>query len=435
MNDVDLTRLPTGALSWGELVTWAVASDDRVERYFLELKSDVDLNTKHGRHKVAKFILGAMNRDPAEAAKRFGGHAVMLLGIGSGQASGISGFEAQDLRREVQKFTGVDGPLWDYERIPVDGGRDVIAVIVDPPTGDIRPCLSDGEGMNNGDVYLRKDGNTEKATGAELKAMLTRRPTPDAVLPGIEVEVIGEAVALGIDEDAIAVWVERTAEAMLSELSRRNNAYGAMVSAATLESRSEDEFKREVERWRENAQADLPGGLEGFATQITAGIAVRIINPSRTALRDVRVEIEFEGPFRALEWEDEDDDLLKLFPDRPLGWGRSSVMLGASLSSHYSDFIDRGNADGVLVVEGKTPARLSVSLDLLRPEQTYTSAESEAILVSFVASKVDEPLSGRWKLTAGDVNDVRDGVVVLPVTFADVTPQLHKFVGEDSTDF
>ena len=80
VTDVDLSRLPTGLLSWGSLVEYAGTFDDRVERYFLEVKSSVDLNTNSGRAKVAKFILGAANRDSARAATRFGGHAVLLLG-------------------------------------------------------------------------------------------------------------------------------------------------------------------------------------------------------------------------------------------------------------------------------------------------------------------------------------------------------------------
>src|SRR5690606_17663034 len=119
VTDIDLSRLPTGARGWSALVAWAAGSDDRQERYFLELKSDVDLTTKHGRHKVAKFILGAANRDPAKAAKRFGGHAVMLLGVSVGATNGIPPFEAQDLEREVRKFTGASGPGWDFERVVV----------------------------------------------------------------------------------------------------------------------------------------------------------------------------------------------------------------------------------------------------------------------------------------------------------------------------
>jgi len=90
-----------GEMSWAALVAYAAASDDRIERYFLEVKSDVDLNTKAGRAKVAKFILGAANRDPGQVARRFGGHAVMLLGVGSGTTRGLRGPGPRTGRRQV----------------------------------------------------------------------------------------------------------------------------------------------------------------------------------------------------------------------------------------------------------------------------------------------------------------------------------------------
>ena len=163
-----------GEMSWAALVAYAAASDDRIERYFLEVKSDVDLNTKAGRAKVAKFILGAANRDPGQVARRFGGHAVMLLGVGSGTTHGIAAFEAQDLARDVARWVGVDGPTWDFERIRAGSQLDVIAVVVDPPTGDVWTCRADGDGLANGDIYVRADGNTRKATGDEVRAMVSR---------------------------------------------------------------------------------------------------------------------------------------------------------------------------------------------------------------------------------------------------------------------
>jgi hypothetical protein len=217
MTDIDLSRLPTGARGWAALVAWAAASDDRLERYFLEFKSDIDLSTKHGRHKVAKFILGAANRDPAKAAKRFGGHAVLLLGVGSGKATGIPPFEAQDLEREVLKFVGADGPSRDYEQIPIDTDHDVIAIIVDPPIGRIWPCLADGEGMKNGDIYLRGDGKTEKATGTEIQAMLARRTTA-STLPEITVDPVGCALSARINIEELTAQIEDAARDYLDDV-------------------------------------------------------------------------------------------------------------------------------------------------------------------------------------------------------------------------
>jgi hypothetical protein len=62
--EIDLTRVPRGELAARVLVAALAQTDDRAERHFLEIKSSVDLKSKEGIAKVAKFILGAANRMP-----------------------------------------------------------------------------------------------------------------------------------------------------------------------------------------------------------------------------------------------------------------------------------------------------------------------------------------------------------------------------------
>ncbi len=45
MPEMDLSRLPSGQLAWPVFIEALSEVDDRAERYFLELKSDVDLTT------------------------------------------------------------------------------------------------------------------------------------------------------------------------------------------------------------------------------------------------------------------------------------------------------------------------------------------------------------------------------------------------------
>jgi len=45
----------------------------------------------------------------------------MVLGVGGGHVVGVPPFEAKDLALAVQRLIGVDGPRWDFERIPVNG--------------------------------------------------------------------------------------------------------------------------------------------------------------------------------------------------------------------------------------------------------------------------------------------------------------------------
>lgn len=112
MTTVDLSRLPTGELGWLALISYLLETDDRAERYFLEAKSEVNLSSKKDQAKVAKFILGAANRDKDLALRRFGGHALMVLGVGHGEVIGVPVFEAKDLADTVQRLIGADGPRW-----------------------------------------------------------------------------------------------------------------------------------------------------------------------------------------------------------------------------------------------------------------------------------------------------------------------------------
>lgn len=299
--EIDLSKLPAGARGWGEFLEWATRSDDSQERYFLELKSDVDLSSKRGQHKVAKFILGAANRDPVKAAKRFGGYAVMLIGVGGGRADGIVPFEAKDLEREVKKLTGAEGPGWDYEQIPVAAGRVVIAIIVDPPTGRIWPALADGDGLFNGDVYLRGDGKTEKATGAELQVMLTRVAASGAssALPSIMVDALEQALVVQYDRERLSKYVEDSADELLREIDapKRPSPFGWEFSGlGVTERRSKEEFRREVAKWREAALAAPESGLEEIAARFAVGIRLRVVNPEEVSLRDVRVDVELMSP-------------------------------------------------------------------------------------------------------------------------------------------
>ncbi|WP_139263562.1 hypothetical protein [Geodermatophilus africanus] len=95
--EIDLSRVPRGELAARALVEAVAQADDRVERHCLEVKSSIDLKSKDGISKVAKFILGAANRMPDVAARYFGGHAVMVLGVAPGSTPGFEAVKALDI--------------------------------------------------------------------------------------------------------------------------------------------------------------------------------------------------------------------------------------------------------------------------------------------------------------------------------------------------
>ena len=85
MPEIDTRRAPKGELAARALVEQVMASDDRVERHYLEVKSTLDLHTKRDQAKLAKFILGAANRMPDLAAAAFDGHGVIVVGVSKGR--------------------------------------------------------------------------------------------------------------------------------------------------------------------------------------------------------------------------------------------------------------------------------------------------------------------------------------------------------------
>lgn len=237
-------------MGWLALINYLLEADDRAERYFLEAKSEVNLSSRRDQAKVAKFILGAANRDKDLALRRFGGHALMVLGVGHGEVIGVPAFEAKDLAVTVQRLIGADGPRWDFERIKI-ADKDVIVVIVDPPSGEVWTCRADGDGLIDGTIYVRADGETRRATGDEIRSLIERaKKQPN--LADVDVAVAGDVLALHIDEAVFADWIPQEAKRLrdMADADTRDKSYGiALPSVSVNDTCSRGEFLAEVAEW------------------------------------------------------------------------------------------------------------------------------------------------------------------------------------------
>jgi len=428
-----------GEMSWAALVAYAAASDDRIERYFLEVKSDVDLNTKAGRAKVAKFILGAANRDPGQVARRFGGHAVMLLGVGSGTTHGIAAFEAQDLARDVARWVGVDGPTWDFERIRAGSQLDVIAVVVDPPTGDVWTCRADGDGLANGDIYVRADGNTRKATGDEVRAMVSRARSSSPTVD-VEIEMLGEVNALGVDLDFLGQWIDwrevnyrKQAEPKQASGSAAHGLAAFVALDMTRDTRSVAEFLAEVSAWHEKAVAAPVDGIVSTAGRLFAGVRIRIRNRTKTFLHDVRLDIGINDSVRATDWLDpERGEPIDLFPDSPIDMGMKDLSQSIALAgvAARSATFPRSR-HGILDIRRGEPAKLVMMMDSLRPQEEFVSDDDEVVLVMVDDADPGAAVTGSWRLTAGAVNDVYEGEFSVPVRYRDWREPIRELLTDE----
>ena len=197
MNEPNFEILPSNYGEWKNLAQAVSQAGDTAERHFLELKSNVPLDSKAGWGKVAKFVLGASNRNPSHARRYFAGHAVMLLGVARGAVTGIPEFDPKDLSAYVKKIIGHPGPGWRFETIPLGNGKVLTAIVVDPPRAGHRPnyCFADGtDGLQRSEIYIRVDGETRVALPDEKLEMIAeaRAARPAAQF---RVEIKGTACA------------------------------------------------------------------------------------------------------------------------------------------------------------------------------------------------------------------------------------------------
>ncbi len=425
----DVARLPAGERGWTAFTEWVKTLDDRYERHYLELKGEVDLTQKAGRHKIAKFILAAAHRDPVKARKYFDGRALMVLGVGGDTPPGIGMFEMQDLEADIRSFAGVSGPSWDLHRIPLGGGRDILVVVVEPPTGTIWPTLKDGAGLADGDIYIRVEGASRKAKGPEVRLLLERAMKPAREFD-VDVSLAGKVLVARIDADDLrTIATSKVAQLQESWERARSSPQAPFLSPFGLnERRSDEESLDQLANFEQNAHLHPERGELSLAASISDGIHIVLTNANTSFLRDLRVDIEFDQDITAVPWVPRESPTAVLFADAPLPWGTDGY------TNAVSDFIPRalpGVMDRRVQIAQDEPARLTVTMAELRPRYEESSDDDDVVLVQFTTPNGDLPdsVSGTWKLTAAGFDEAREGQFTLPVAPYDWVPAIRNIGG------
>lgn len=480
---VDTSRVPRGEIAARTLVDAVVAGDDRLERHYLEIKGPLDLTTKKDQAKLVKFILGAANRMPDKAAAAFEGYAVMIIGATAGAAPGVPPVEALVIENAVRPFIGTDGPRWDLVRVPVAGGNDVLLLLVDPPRVGQGPffCLKDGEGLRDGGVYVRADGETREAKADEQKALQRReasgRPSVD-----FGVSIAGQVERIGLDFetacndyinserirllDALAPSRPKPSSARgtvgqgtltpanpTSEMLSPTPAMSAVADSANLagkiytasafmdepEKRTEAEYEAEIDEWEGRVRAAWPSAVKLLVAANLNPVTIQLVNRVETYFHDVQLKIHLEGEVRG-ETSDgarKPTDPAGLgLPEPPRVWGPTSRRFSPA-NADYSSLLARSIASGFSTA---TPSRLewhnSGSVDItfyvgdLRPTETDTCSD-EDLALTVPARLGVETVRGTWEITARDHNKVYRGDLQVPVVERDLTGILRVVLGLD----
>jgi hypothetical protein len=312
--------------------------------------------------------------------------------------------------------------------------KDVIVIVVDPPTGDVATCRADGEGLSDGAIYVRADGETRRATGDEIRTLIdraTRRSHPVDVDGAIE----GEVLALHIDESVLREWIQQEAERHRRKAEGGpRRAYG-LASVGVSDTRSRDDFLAEVATWKEAAMADPTAGVVALAGRMSPnGIRVQLTNRTRTFLRDVRVDLDADGDLIATEWRRHDrDDPVELFPDAPIEWGRWT-MSDLLRAGAWNSITTSATPHGMVLIRNEKSACLTMHMDSLRPEESHVSDDDQVVLV-MLTDTPPESVTLRWRVTAEAVNDVFEGTCDVPVRALDWRAPIRSILhGEEPAE-
>lgn len=463
---INLARVPRGELAAAQLVAAVAHSGDLAERHYLELKGPPDLTSKVNKAKLAKFILGAANRLPDRAVEAFEGYGVMIVGITEDGIQGVPPIEMLALSQVIQPFLGAAGPRWDVVRVPIEGSpNQVMVILVDPPQMGQPPfiCRANGEGLQNGRIYYRGDGETREATADELDLLMARGAARPPAPVELDVEVIGEVVPLIFDESTVEEVVENVRRRLLAALPepepeqptgpaynvRSSDAFRAAMEATSAvsrvlnehgsaayrfadllvnevpEKRSEEEYKAEIDAWERKFRAAWPAAVELFAAHVLSANEVIVINKTRTFLHDVEIKLRLAGPVQAAELQGYGGELrwrdLRL-PLPPRKWGPTKRDLGLDLGyparMAASVVPPSTYMPGPYLPPGASWTTTgSVDVDVvvgdLRPEATFQTDDGDAVLL--IKGEIPEQVRGTWTATVRGHNEVFTGELEVAV--------------------
>lgn len=435
------------------------------ERDFFEVKGDVDLNGTAARAKLAKFILGAANREPERAGRRFEGHALLILGVDTdGVMVGIPRFEAHQVEETIQKYIGVRGPAWDFVSLRVDDGRSVVVVLALPPEPDKQPwlCYRDHgpEKLANGAIYLRADGQTRPARAPEIEAMLERRAASTEQCAEISVELTGIARHYQYDEQVVEKHIEEVRKRLMDAITQPRG-FGAspgpaslqqaigdanaarttnILGSATPEDRSKEQYIAEIAAWADRFRRYIPTLLDEIAAYSWQGSTLRVSNDAGYLLRP-QFSFHLDGDVEAVDKIASPEVPSIDLPQPPRRWGpRSSISAFQRLAQTMSSpvglsipALDFAPRFGSVSFENGGSVQFEMELEDLRPGRTY-DADGDFVLI-FRGSEVPETLAGTWSATVAG-HDRYTGQFMVPVERdpVDMTPQLARLFARELED-
>lgn len=448
-------EIPRSSSQWRSFLNALVEHED-YESEWLEQKSQGDPMKGSDLGKLAKCILGMANRSPIVAAKYMNGHGLMVWGLQNKDLAGIKKTEDHQLQDKLTPYLTGDGPYWRGIRIAVKGSsdREVLIVVVDPSNvGDpIFLCHKNGEGIEDGGIYVRDKTQTRRAKSDEIR-ILEHRSIKD--FPAIDLSVSLESPLYRIvsQTDDVEAYIERVQtflrdalpEERPADLGRtsfvptsRETSSGSVTSDSTgwsdairdsmkifeafevAENRTRLEYLAEIDEWVSKSRQAIPEAMQFYLESALPHVSFKIENHTNFFLKKLQLEIHIEGEIRSHErLLLEPFTLEEWLSPRPRRWGPYTRnpfadfgQINPSLYLRPHLTVPAGGGPHVRIRNDESVG-VTIKLDELRPKSVVRVERQDVVLM--VAPEQAEPVHAIWTATAVDLHSVIEGSFDIPV--------------------
>lgn len=288
---LDTDAIPLGERVLRSILDYVTAVGDEAETTYLEAKSSLDLTSKTGVAKVAKFLLGAANRRPVEAARHFHGYAVLIIGAQKGSTPGVPrGIEPHELEDRLRPYIGPQFPAFEFGRIGVDAENEVLFVIAQPPEEgqSIFPChktyQSDDrrDSLEDGAIYVRGTSNTRPARSGEVLALVERARGGGKPPIQLEVEILGSLCRVDRVQDVLERLYEYEEEKFNEQPEPAKNAFAVASNVLGGSGPLSAEARaRALDAWRSKKTEHIATGRDHLLGVGLPGTGIRVISRDR----------------------------------------------------------------------------------------------------------------------------------------------------------
>lgn len=408
--------VPLGERAWQGILDHVVAVGDAAETTYLEVKSTLDLTSKPGTAKVAKFLLGAANRLPHEAIRHFHGYAVLVIGAEAGTARGVlRGLEAHELEDRLRPYLGSQFPPFEFGRLSVDTEHEVLFIVAQPPQDGQPPfpCHKTYQGddrrdsLEDGAVYVRGASNTRPARSGDLLALVQRAKGGAKPPLEIDVQIVGPVNRVDRVEEVLEVIYDGEDERFRRQLTSRRPASPLAFQPIPFgrQPLSPEERAERLAAWRRERGSNIARGREYLLGVGLAGSGIRVTSHGRYVARP-QIVFTFHR-CEAFDFRDAEHAVLDNVLE-PVVRARDPFIAGTHLDAL------RLRPHGYPVAWESTDEDVEVVLSpaSLRPDTPWSTQGDDYVIVArdLEASTV----AVTWTLTEEDSDVVTRGEIAVP---------------------